>query len=274
MAMMVRLVLASFLVLAAICNTALAGRGGYAVPGFGSATFSLADRSQRGGFRMVEDPIDPANRSRVYSFTISPAKCRGADCAQQSVRSALVQSPDAVQPKEAWYGWEIYFPRDFPFATRQSRGFQQFNEWKDQPQCGLASIALDNTYWVAGLRDTSLSWVMKRPTGKPAGRTGEDCETYFKTGIAEMSDIVGSWRRFELFARWSRKDDGRFLLYLDGKLVLDYKGKTCFSDCSRMNYHIFGNYLCCTPDTKAVANATVYYRFISRARSRDRLIWK
>lgn len=259
-------VFASFMLGSAIAQSD--GRG-YTFPGFKSAFF-LSPNSQKGGFSFVKDPVDASNKKKVLKFTVKPARCIGADCSPQSVRSSINQYPSAVQPLEGWYGWEMLFPQDFPAGYDQSTGFQQFNEFKDQLQCGLASLAINLMS-----RDSYLIWRMHRPTGKQyQSQKGEDCKPTYEKYVVSLNEIKGSWHRFELYAKWTRKNDGIFDLYLDGKRVVEYRGPTCFADCTKMNYYAVGNYLCCTPNTKKIAEATVYYRYISRAKSRDKLQWQ
>lgn len=236
--------------------------------GFNGYQFFEVDRNQRGGFTMVPDPIDPNNTKKVYKFSIRPEKCVGKECHQQSVRSSIQQGPDAKQPKTAWYGWDMYFPPDFPNDGVQRLGLQQFNEWKDQNQCGLVSLAVDPNQ---GGRD--LLWVMQKPTGKPETQFGGDCVPVMRISIAKISDLVGSWHRFEVFAHWTTEGDGQFKVYIDGKQKVDYTGVTCFN-CDKMNYFSFGNYLCCTESSEKIQPSTVYYRFLSRSKSRQELKWR
>ena len=252
------------LFLSSLGGTALA-RDDLRITGFGQDRFFLSDNSQPNGFAMVRDPADASNRQKVYRFSVRPSQCIGGDCQQQSARSSLQQGNNVRQPEEAWYGWDIYFPAGFPTGDRLISGLETFNEWKDQDQCDLVSLSITR-----GQR--KLVWHMEAPTGKAMTQFGGDCRMVFEKPVASVSDLVGSWHRFELFARWSGGADGRFVLYLDGKAKVDYSGRTCNENSAR-NYHLFGNYLCCTPDSTRIAESTVYYRFISRASSRAGLKW-
>lgn len=247
-------------------SSAAVARNELTINGFGQDRFFLADNSQPKGFAMVKDPIDLTNKENVYRFKVRPARCIGSDCQQQSARSSLQQRHNVKQPKEAWYGWEIYFPKEFPIGDSLVSGIEIFNEWKDQDQCVLVSLAIFRG-------ERRLSWHMEEPTGGKATQNGGDCRLVFDQTIGFMSDLTGSWHRFELSARWSGGADGRFMLYLDGKLNSEYSGRTCNENCAK-NYHLFGNYLCCTPDTKSIAETTVYYRHISRAEAREGLNWE
>jgi hypothetical protein len=48
-----------------------------------------------------------------------------------------------------------------------------------------------------------------------------------------------------MFARWSNKDDGIFKIYLNGSLVLDFKGRTITKGKEHSNYLKIGIYQCC-----------------------------
>lgn len=239
----------------------------FKLPGF-SDNFRISERNQPGGFSIVKDPLDTSNSKEVFNFSIGPGPCVREDCEQQSARGSVQQVPQAVQPKEVWYGWDMYFPADFPYGAMQIKGHEIFAEFKDQDQCQLVALTTNPNQY-----DEYLSWSMEKPTGRKMTATGGDCEDLFEKRIAKFKDIVGTWHRFELFVRWSTKADGKFLMYMDGKQVVDYDGLTCFN-CYKKNQMYFGNYLCCTPGTKDVKPSTVYYRHVNSAKSREALVWK
>lgn len=249
-------------------TVAISEQRAFELPGFGSHKFELTDTSPPKSFAMVPDPIDASNKGNVFRFATTPAHCYRDDCEQQSVRSTLSQDSHTFQPNEAWYGWELYFPKDFPINGEQAHGKQIFNEWKDQTKCKLVGLALFND-----LGGNELFWDFSKPTGKANNKGGNECSSILKAPVAKMSNFLGAWHRFEFFARWSEKSDGRFLVYLDGKLKVDFSGVTCFN-CRAMNYAMIGNYLCCTPDTKNTQPSVVYYRYVSRAKTREELQWQ
>ncbi|QIG47455.1 hypothetical protein G5V57_06750 [Nordella sp. HKS 07] len=240
----------------------------FKVTGF-DKPFLVSNRNQPGGFTMDRDPVDAINKKKVYRFEIVPRKCVSDDCEQQSARASVQQVPEGtLQPKEAWYGWDMYLPTEFPFSTAQTRGHEIFTEFKDQHQCQLVALITN-----PNRNDDFLSWSMEKPTGQKMTQFGGDCEVVFERPVIRIREVLGGWHRYELFARWSKKNDGKFQLYLDGTEVVNYNGITCWS-CDKMNYFLFGNYLCCTPNTQKIARSTVFYRFVSRARTRDGLVWE
>ncbi|PDT31134.1 hypothetical protein CO660_03595 [Rhizobium sp. L9] len=249
-------------------NLSFAAERTFKVPGFTHPFRVTTERNQPGGFAMVKDPLDQYNAAKVFKFSINPGPCVQDDCEQQSARATVQQGRKAKQPKEAWYGWDMYFVPDFPIGSKQVRGHQIFVEFKDQDQCQLVALTTN-----PHSNDQFLSWSMEKPSGKQMTQFGGDCINLFDMRVASIRELAGAWHRFELFVRWTREGDGRFLMFLDGKQVVDYHGVTCFS-CDKLNYFLFGNYLCCTTGTKLVVPATVYYRYVSMAKSREALVWK
>ena len=235
---------------------------------FSGCAFEKVPNMQPKSMQLVADPADPENPNDVLAFTVVPKKCIGGDCDQQSVRSAVKQCQEGNQPREIWYGWELFLPVDFPHDGQQIRGFQQFVSWKDQDQCGIAAIGSD-----AYLGGKFLNWIMHVPTGKKAGPFGGDCQKTTDIPLGRVSGFLGKWTKFELFAIWSEGLDGHFELYVNGAKMVDYSGQTC-TNCSNRNQAAFGNYLCCTPDSKKVLPSTAYFRSISSAKTRENLIWE
>lgn len=235
---------------------------------FTGCAFEKVPNMQPKSMQLVVDPADPESTKKVLAFSVVPRKCIGGDCDQQSVRSAVKQCQVGNHPKEIWYGWEMFLPSDFPRNGQQIRGFQQFAEWKDQDQCGIASTAIN-----AFAGGKVLSWIMHVPTGQKPGQFGGDCQQTREFVLAKVSSIVGKWLKFELYAVWSEGNDGRFEMFVDGVRRVNYSGPTCVN-CHKRNQALFGNYLCCTPDSKKVLPSTVYFRSISSAKTREKLIWE
>ncbi len=235
---------------------------------FTGCSFERVPNMEPKSMALVPDPADAARPNTVLAFTVTPRKCIGSDCDQQSVRSAVKQCQEGNHPKEQWYGWEMYLPTDFPHSGQQVRGFQQFAEWKDQDQCGIAATAIDS--YMGG---EFLTWVMHVPTGKKPGRFGGDCQQTKNFALARVSSLVGKWVKFELHAVWSKGSDGKFELFVDGAQRVNHSGPTCVN-CDRRNQALFGNYLCCTPDSRSVLPSTVYFRSISSAKTRQELVWE
>ncbi len=238
--------------------------------GFGEDLFhETIGRNQPGGFHMVEDPLNNSGGKKIFEFSVVPGPCFEDDCESNSARSTLQQGK-AKQPKEAWYGWDMYFPPDFAYGPKQVSGFNIYNEWKDQDNCMLVGLT-NFGGWTApqsGQPDMNLSWRMQN------SQLAGDCPIVLQKPIASFDELLGKWNRFEAFIRWSKKKDGKVQIYLDGNLKLDYDGVTCFANCNKKMYYLFGHYICCTEDTESIVASKVYYKNISRSEERSGLQWK
>jgi hypothetical protein len=250
-----------------VSNVSFGASKTFQLPGFDNPFRATTERNQPGGFKTDKDPVDETNLTNVFKFSVVPRKCFKDDCLQQSAR-ATVEQVEGKQPAEAWYGWDIYFVPGFPTASNQVPSLEIFTEFKDTRKCLLVGLTTKpNGY------DPFLSWSMQKPTGKEVTADGGDCIDISAIRVAAIKDLEGAWHRFELYAKWDKGNEGKFQMFIDGKQVMDYSGITCFS-CDKLNYFLFGNYICCTPGTEQIVPSTVYYRFVSRAKRREDLVWK
>ena len=242
----------------------------FSLPGFGKDSFFESDRNQPDGFSMVKDPVPgTAGNKSVFEFSVVPRPCFNDDCQQQSARST-VQQYNAKHPEESWYGWDMYFPEDFAYGSKQVDGFNIYNEWKDHDNCMLVGLTNFGGVVEPGFNrpDLELSWRMANPN------LPGDCKLVLRKPIAEFKDLLGKWNRFEVFIKWSKGKDGKVNIFLDGVLKLDYSGETCFVNCNDKIYYLFGHYICCTANTESIVASKVYYKNISRSKKRSGLKWK
>ena len=89
--------------------------------------FGEKDINQPGGYSFINNPTENSVFKKVQSFSVEPG-CnsnityddgKSSDCIYGSVWAEFSESgvnwPD-LQPDKAWYGWDIYIPKDFPTA--------------------------------------------------------------------------------------------------------------------------------------------------------------
>ena len=67
--------------------------------------------------------------------------------------------------------------------------------------------------------------------------------------FTSIQELRGKWTEFVMFARWSNKGDGKFLIYINGELVMNLDGiRTLTKGKERKNYLKVGIYQCCNGD--------------------------
>ncbi|PBC06764.1 heparin lyase I family protein [Mesorhizobium sp. WSM3859] len=222
---------------------------------------------------IIDDRTGEAPTSKLYSFRIPSGYCnpqryephaRANDCDEQSVRSQVRENVFATkkngngQPKQSWYGFAVYLPQDFPYGVRQADGYMQLFYFHNK-QCQHISLAN-----FAG-KDDSLYLAFSNALGNYSCTPGP------RLKVADFKNLVGKWSRFELFIKWANDSSGRVKIYLDGKLVTEWRGPTFTPGLERINYAKFGIYLCCTQSVAQVRSASLYFAAVRRAETRDGL---
>lgn len=235
--------------------------------GFGQAKdafekFKVEPLGAKGSYQRIPDPTGDAQSPMVESFTILPGKCKGTDCQQKSVRSQVYEpKPFQKQPKEAWYGWSMYLPADFPAGSAQAAtGLYSLAYWHngDCPHVGFVS-------------DTGFGTKLRLQTMTVPKDGSNDCHPDTMIEFADLDDLRGEWHRFEVHIKWSTGDDGMVDVFLDGEEVVSFSGRTVSLEKPTPNYFKYGVYLCCTKGNGLVAPATILYKDIARADTREGL---
>lgn len=232
--------------------------------GFGS--FKRDDLSAPKTAGKIKDPTGASPASPVYGFRLPAGYCNAkpyepggkeSDCFYGSARSQMVES-GKKQPGEAWYGWYVYFPKDFPYGGKQTKGHYEFAYWHNK-QCPHLSFAND-----AGAGD-----MLYLQSNKALGNY--DCEPVSKQPIISFKRLLGKWTRFETHVIWSSGSNGLVEVYVDGKLAVTRKGPNLVKGFEGTNYFKFGAYLCCTGDAAQIREASVYFSGVKRASDREGL---
>jgi Polysaccharide lyase len=238
--------------------------------------FVVDDLSAPKTARLIKDPTGSSPTPEVYSFSIPSGYCNpkrydpstpDSDCKYNSARSQIRENVFAtkkygkVQPSESWYGWDAYFPKEFPFGASQTRGHYEFAYWHNH-QCPHLSFAHD-----AGT-GTDLYLQTNVQTGN------YECAPGVKLPVSKFSDLLGKWSRFEVFVKWADNKGGKVEVFLGGKQVLNYDGPNLTKGLEDINYFKFGLYLCCTSDHKQIKATSVLFTNVKRAAKREQLFSK
>lgn len=227
--------------------------------GFGS--FKKEPINAPGSYSIVTDTAGNAPAAKLHRFSISPGACSdrkysngNSDCAFRSVRSQAYE-PASKQPPEAWYAWDMYFPKDFPVGGQQTAGgFYQFAYWHNGECQNLSLVSETANGTTLALQTQTF--------------VGADCQPAQRLPIADIKSLRGAWHRIEMRVIWSKGSDGLVELWLNGKLRQTLKGRNITAGAPSKNYFKFGIYLCCTRGTELIAPATMYFTTPVRAKTR------
>jgi hypothetical protein len=231
--------------------------------GFG---FYTDERNPPKGFFRTNDPTGIGPTRKVDVFTIPEGYCNpepyesglpDSDCSYQSSRAQRAQDGKS-QPSEAWYGWWMYLPADFPYGRRQTRGHMEFAYWHNG-RCPHITFA----------NDTGESDQLYIETNRALG--GYDCATDQKLAVASFSELVGQWTQFEVFIRWGDVSSGHLTVYLNGEKRVDRDMATLTIGFEDRNYFKYGMYICCTKDVATIRPMQLYFAGVKRSTTREGL---
>ena len=240
--------------------------------------FDIVENHKIGSYGLAVNPTGE-NSEFVEKFYIDGATCSGEDCAYGSVRSQLGEDiGEGKRKKESWYSFEIFLPSDFPYKSDYKR-FVMFAEFKEILGCATTHFASHTNEKGGGkltfshmyIRDDRLKDLEKNEA------SFERCSFRFQKNIASLKDMRGRWTRFEYFINWTTTDAGKITIFRDGQKVVDYSGPTCSTEerCLKQNGHYYGLY---SPNNKikgglkSVEPMTAFYRNVSRAPTREKLL--
>ena len=169
--------------------------------------------------------------------------------------------------------FEIFFPKGTPTYPVENPNTVILVEFKEENQCASFAFVKNNN----GNSNAEFNFFLSEYSGKKdarfAGTPGE-CLSYFETEIANISDMIGKWVRFEYFVKWSENEDGYLIVYQDGRKVLQRSGRTCSStkQCLTRNIHYYGLYQPNNEDMNKIDSLTAYYRNVSMSQKREDLV--
>ena len=199
-------------------------------------------------YKKINDPTGLAPTKKVHFFKFG-SECgdikrgkkkkdhvgewKDSDCAENSVRSEIAENvwednrSGNGQPKMAWYRWHVFLPNDFPI---QDTGKLLLGQWHNG-ECPHVSFTSRNEDRGKLYFETMKTWQ-------------GDCKDTMRIQFTSIQELRGKWTEFVIFSRWDYGKEGIFQIYLDAKLVVDWKGRTLTKG-KKENYLKLGIYQCC-----------------------------
>lgn len=173
--------------------------------GFGAFQRSLSHTPH--GYQRVPDPTGTAPSAQVDRFEVRAGECAAntgwSDCTNDRERSELSDSGTSAtgEGSEWWYGWSLYLPPDYPVIAPAKTALGQFHQHNGPPAFMFQNGA--GGYWIDRNFGNTTDYVQ----------------------LLTQAQMLGTWNRVEVHARWSRSD-GFFRVYINGEPKYDFKGAT------------------------------------------------
>ena len=242
-------------------------------------SFDIVHNHKKGSYGLA---IDPSGKSSelVEKFYIDGTKCLGVDCEFGSVRSLLAQDygDEKYKPAKSWYSFEVFLPSNYPIKTKHKGRYHSLVSFKENMGCATTMFGMWPGYNSGEFMITHFYIEPENVRFMEKRNAPDDmCKLRFQKKVGNPRNMRGRWTRFEYYIHWTVEDAGKFIIYNNGRKMMDYTGPTCSSKklCLGKNNHYYGLY---SPNNKnrgglkSVEPATIYYRNVSRADTRDQLV--
>lgn len=207
--------------------------------------FKRSLNHKKHGYQIVTDPTGKAPTELVERFEVQPGDCSSQsdwnDCSSDRERSELTEwNKKNPIGTEEWYTWSIYFPEDFVnvYPTKVCVG--QFHQIDAKMSTWKTEIGEDDGLYINNLN----TWQGLQ---------------YYK--LIDGKELRGKWHNIKIQVKWSHnykpKNDGikrawigmddsgpGFMkIWVNGKLKLDYEGRTCMKSKMFFKYGIYRAHL-------------------------------
>ena len=176
-------------------------------------TKSLTDKGyKKHGFQIVnkEDghPVRAGNQS--IRFEVRHGDCGKdkngwSDCKNDRERHELSAISSPMSSGEYWFSWSIYFPKDHQNLYPLSNAFGQFHQKDGNP--------------VFMFKELKKGYTIVRTI------TDKDSD-YHEQNLLTNDEVLGKWSDILINAKWSKKEDGFFKIWVNDELKYDYVGPT------------------------------------------------
>ena len=196
---------------------------------FGNSYFkSLSRNYKKYGMQVVDKkdghPVRAGQKS--IRFEVRPGDCGynegWSDCDTDRERHEL--SGKRMSGGEWWYSWSIYLPKDFINIYPTKLALGQFHQekghvvWMFQNQ----SATKAGGYWV----DNGVPGYTKKIDQ-----------------ILTQDEMIEKWNDILVNVKWSKKDDGFFKVWLNGKQVYSFEGPTKMKVKTYFKFGIYRSFL-------------------------------
>jgi hypothetical protein len=220
---------------------------------------SLPVGAKRHGYQVVSAPEHPVRYGKKSErFEVRPGDCSStksgtwSDCRKDRERSELIQRGRTQRAgDEYWYRWSIYMPE----------GHQNiYDVWTGGTKLAYAQFHQEGCSPVFMFQEYDGGyWLNIQP---PIKRFDDDRK------LLEAKEFIGKWNDIVVYARWTRKNDGWFKVWVNGEEKTSHNGKTMLCDEVYFKYGVYRSFLSRSELSKTVTTIA-YYDGVVRSKSRE-----
>ncbi|WP_233402872.1 polysaccharide lyase [Marinomonas transparens] len=217
--------------------------------------FMRSLNNQDYGYQVIGDVTGSAPVAQIEKFEVRPGDCywnkSWNDCEKDRERSELSEKQKTtVAGSEYWYGWSIYFPKNYPNVYPTKTALGQFHQKSSHPV-----------------------WMFQNASG---GYHLDDhvsgTKQYYQ--LIEEESLRGQWHKLEVHVRWAKEQSGFFKVWVNDEQKVNYQGPTMNADKVYFKYGVYRSFLSrykTAAKKDEVPRQIVYYANVKRGKTRESL---
>jgi len=204
------------------------------------------------GYSVEENTPYNSNGNVIERFEVRDGDCSSqpghSDCKTDRERSELTEiNKVTTSGSKYWYGWNIYFPKEYNNVYPTKVALGQFHQYHSSP-----------------------AWMFQNHNG------GYHLDGYTPEYITliDKKELLGKWHKIEVQARWTRENDGYLNIWVNGVQKVKYTGRTMTASAIFFKYGIYRSFMSRYKTRKnadTVPSQVVYFSNVKRANTRDGL---
>ena len=204
-------------------------------------------------YSIIDDITQNAPTKKIEKFELRAGDCTKDpiwnDCASDRERIELVQRVlSQINNKTQWYGWSFYFPENYKDVWPVKLTISQFlDEGFDLPA------------WVFHVNDKGI--VIENTLTRPG----------LTQLLIKKSDMLKKWHTIHVEAFFSKKEEGKFNIWVNGQEVFKYSGPTLKSDIYFFKYGLYRAFLSRAKKRKRIPTQNIYFSNVRLEDTREAL---
>lgn len=222
---------------------------------FGDFSNSL-NNTKAYAYKISPDLTKKAPSKNIELFELHSGDCfkdnQWSDCENDRERMELKQRTSSyIDHQTWWYGWSFYLPENYQDVSPVKLSIAQFyDEGASQP------------IWMFQLNEKGL--FIDNQLSKPG----------VVKLIIKRSELVKKWNTIQIEMVSSRKSDGIFNVWVNGKEVFKYNGSTFKSNEFYFKYGLYRSFVSRWKKPTPMPNQIIYFSNVKKGKSQKDLISK
>lgn len=171
------------------------------------------------------------------------------DCTNDRERIEITQRDSSFTDQSVWwYGWSFFLPENFKDVSPVKLSIAQFYDEGSNTPAWMFQIKKDGLY---------VENKMARPEVSKL--------------LIEKSNLIKKWHDIQIETLFSKKDNGKFNVWVDKKLAFSYSGTTLKSDEYYFKYGLYRSFLSRWKKSTPIPTQNIYFSNVKKEKTQAAL---